>query len=83
MALGFVLIKTVPGKERSVVVDLLRQGISKNISVVFGEYDIVMAVKTEDHQALGQLVIDRIRIIPGVEDTMTLAGCRLGDMPRH
>lgn len=81
MTLSFVLVKTAPGKEKPVIIDLLRQGITKNISVVFGEFDIVLAVRTNDHQALGQMVVDRIRVIPGVEDTMTLAGCSLADIP--
>ena len=81
VTLSFVLIKTAPGKEKPVIIDLLKRGITKNISVVFGEYDIVLAVRTDDHQALGQMVLDRIRVIPGVEDTMTLAGCRLADIP--
>ncbi len=81
MARGFVLIKTAPGMERAVVVDLLRQGITKNIHTVFGEYDIVLYMSTPDYQSLGQKVVEQIRIIPGVEDTMTLAGCTLKDMP--
>ena len=81
MANGFVLIKTTPGKERSVVVELLSRKITKNIHTVFGEYDIVLLMKTPDYQVLGQTVIERIRQIPGVEDTMTLASCRLTDLP--
>lgn len=81
MAHGFVLIKTAPGKERAVVIDLLRRGISKNIHIVFGEYDIVLYMSTADLQSLGQKVVEDVRVIPGVEDTMTLAGCTLKDLP--
>jgi DNA-binding Lrp family transcriptional regulator len=81
MAHGFVLIKTSPGMERAVVVDLLRHKISKNIHTVFGEFDIVVFVRTTDYQSLGQKVIEEVRVIPGVEDTMTLAGCTLKDLP--
>ncbi len=80
LANGFVLIKTVPGKERAVVVELLRRGITKNIHTVFGEYDIVLFMSTPDYQSLGQRVVEDIRIIPGVEDTLTLAGCTLSDI---
>jgi DNA-binding Lrp family transcriptional regulator len=81
MAHGFVLIKTAPGMEKAVLIDLLRNKITKNIHMVFGEYDIVLYMKTPDLQALGQKVVEEIRIIPGVEDTMTLAGCTLKDLP--
>ncbi len=81
MAHGFVLIKTSPGMERAVVVDLLRNKVTRNIHTVFGEYDIVIYMSTQDHQSLGQKVVEEVRAIPGVEDTMTLAGCTLKDLP--
>ena len=81
MAHGFVLIKTSPVMERAVVVDLLRQGITKNIHTVFGEFDMVLYMSMPDYETLGQRVIEQIRIIPGVEGTMTLAGCTLKDLP--
>ena len=81
MTLSFVLVKTAPGKEKPVIIDLLKQGVTMNISIVFGEFDIILAVRTSDHQALGQMVVDTIRVIPAMEDTMTLAGCRLADIP--
>ena len=80
MAYGFVLIKTEPGKERSVIINLLRLKVSRNIHTVFGEYDVVMVLQDKDFNALGQTVIDKVRGLPGVEDTMTLASCRLQDM---
>jgi len=80
LANGFVLIKTVPGKERAVVVELLRRKITKNIHTVFGEYDIVLFMSTPDYESLGQRVVEDIRIIPGVVDTLTLAGCTLSDV---
>ena len=81
MAKGFVLIKTTPGMERAVVVDLLRRGITRNIHTVFGEFDIVLYMSMPDYESLGQKVVEQIRVIPGVEDTMTLAGCTLKDLP--
>lgn len=38
-------------------------------------------MRTADSESLGQRVAEDIRIIPGVEDTMTLAGCTLKDLP--
>jgi DNA-binding Lrp family transcriptional regulator len=62
------------------MVDILRLGVTRNIHTVFGEYDIVMAVQDRDFNSIGQIVIDKVRSIPGVEDTMTLASCTLADM---
>ena len=80
-ATGFVLIKASPGMEKAVVIDLLRKKVTKNIHTVFGEYDIVLFLKKADYYSLGQKVVEEIRIIPGVEDTLTLAGCTLRDLP--
>ncbi len=81
MAYGFVLIKTAPGKEKSVIIKLLSKKVVREIHTVFGEYDLVAMMTAKDYQGLGQKIIDNIRTIEGVEDTMTLAGCKLKDMP--
>ena len=53
----------------------------REIHTVFGEYDLVAMMTAKDYQGPGQKIIDNIRTIEGVEDTMTLAGCKLKDMP--
>jgi DNA-binding Lrp family transcriptional regulator len=81
VANGFVLIKTSPGMEKAVVIDLLRRKVTRNIHTVFGEYDIVLFLRTPDYESLGQKVVEEIRVIPGVEDILTLAGCTIKDLP--
>jgi DNA-binding Lrp family transcriptional regulator len=43
--------------------------------VVFGEWDIVARVQAENLEALGTLILDKIRPIPGVtlSSTLTIA----------
>ena len=43
---------------------------------LFGEYDLIAKVEAEDFNALGQLVVDRIRSVSGVIDTKTLTGIK-------
>jgi len=76
VAIGFVLISTAPAKEHDVYNDLLRVKGIVELHPLFGEYDLIAKVEAEDFNALGQLVVDQIRSVPGVIDTKTLTGIR-------
>ncbi len=74
MAIGFVLIKTAPAEERDVI-DVLNN-IAEVVEVhsLFGEFDLIAKIKAENFNKLGQVVVNKIRSIDGVEDTKTLTG---------
>ncbi len=76
MAIGFVLINTAPAKEHDVYSELLRVKGIVELHPLFGEDDPIAKVEAEDFDKLGQLIIDRIRSLPGVIDTKTLTGIR-------
>ena len=67
MAVGFVLISTAPAKEHEVYNGLLKVKEVVELHPLFGEYDL---------NVLGQVVVDKIRTIPGVIDTKTLTGIK-------
>ena len=74
LAIGFVLIKTAPAAEQEVY-DIVKD--MENVIEVhslFGEYDIIIKLQAKDFNTLGQIVVDDIRSIEGVEDTKTLTG---------
>ena len=72
VAIGFVLISTAPAKEREVYAELLRVKGIVELHLLFGEYDMIAKVELEDFNALGQLVVDKIRSVSGVIDAKTL-----------
>jgi DNA-binding Lrp family transcriptional regulator len=76
VAIGFVLISTAPAKEHEVYSELLRVKGIVELHPLFGEYDLIAKVEAEDFNALGQLVVDKIRSVPGVIDTKTLTGIK-------
>lgn len=76
MAIGFVLISTIPSKEHEVFSALSQVKEIVEIHPLFGEYDIIAKIEAEDFNKLGQIVVDRIRTVPGVIDTKTLTGIR-------
>jgi DNA-binding Lrp family transcriptional regulator len=72
MAIGFVLITTTPGKESEVFSVLKKVSEIKELYPVFGDYDIIVKVEAKDADALGSVIINKIRSIPGISDTKTL-----------
>jgi DNA-binding Lrp family transcriptional regulator len=76
MAVGFVLISTAPAKEHEVYNELLKVKEVVELHPLFGEYDLIAKIEAEDFNLLGQVVVDKIRSIPGVIDTKTLTGIK-------
>ncbi len=74
MAIGFVLIKTAPVTEREVYKILEKLPEVEEVYSLFGEFDIIAKIHAENFNNLGQVVVDKIRSIDGVEDTKTLTG---------
>lgn len=72
MAVGFVLISVSPMKEGEVFDKLSSIDEIKEIYPLFGEYDILAKIEARDFDAIGSIVLKRIRAIPGVIDTKTL-----------
>lgn len=76
MAIGFVLISTAPAKEHDVYNELLKIKEIVELHPLFGEYDLIAKIEATDFNALGQIVVDKVRSINGVIDTKTLTGIK-------
>ena len=72
--IGFVLINTKAGKEREVYDELVRLPEVVECHPLFGEYDIIAKIQAEEYNKLGEIIVDKIRKVPGVMDTRTLTG---------
>jgi len=72
MKTGFILIKNKPGKEYSILRKLENIIEIKEIYPIFGEYDFLVKIKVENIDIMGKLLIEKIRIIDGITDTITL-----------
>tara|TARA_B100001248_G_C27268595_1_gene401939 strand:+ start:235 stop:468 length:234 start_codon:yes stop_codon:yes gene_type:complete len=77
MATGFVLITTKPGKEHDVRAQLDKIEEVTNRWMLFGEYDLIAKVESDEEYVLTKIIVEDIRPIPGITDTKTLLGAEL------
>lgn len=72
MVTGLVLVKLLPGKEKLTLGKLKGLRSVVHMSAVFGRWDLVLDMETDDLPALSNIVVQEIRSIPGVLSTETL-----------
>ena len=72
MPLAWVLLQCLPGKERDVYVQLLDMQAVSEVSVVYGELDLVARIDFEDEKEMSRTLIEKMRHISGVKKTETL-----------
>ena len=77
MATGFVLITTEPGKEQEVrnSLDAIKEVTSR--WMLFGEYDLIAKVESDEEYILTRVIVEEIRPIAGITDTKTLLGAEI------
>ena len=72
-AIGFVLIDIEPTREKEAYQKLLKIKDIVELYPLFGEYDLIAKVEADSYDAIGKLVVSKIRSIEGVKATKTLA----------
>ncbi|PKK85980.1 MAG: AsnC family transcriptional regulator [Thermoplasmata archaeon HGW-Thermoplasmata-1] len=76
MAVGFVLIKTQPATEYNVYNALLKIPEIKETVPLFGEYDLIVKIEAQTFDKLGEIIVEKIRSIKGINETKTLTGTK-------
>jgi DNA-binding Lrp family transcriptional regulator len=74
MAIGFILINAAPAHEHEVYNKLSKVPEIVEVHPLFGEFDIIAKIESEDFERLGNIIVNKIRSIDGVIDTKTLTG---------
>ena len=72
MPLAWVLISCEPGRERDVYVHLLSIPTVSEVSVVYGELDLVARIDFNDEKEMAQTLIVDMRTVGGIRKTETL-----------
>ena len=74
MAVGYVLLNVVPGQEHDVYLSLKDLESVADVTVLFGDYDLIVKLVADDLSSIATAVVESIRQIPGILDSKTLAG---------
>ena len=72
MVTGVVLIRLAAGKEKSALAKVKdTKGVS-HVSGVYGRWDLICDVEADDLPSMTNVVVNKLRSIPGVASTETL-----------
>ncbi|MBA46431.1 MAG: AsnC family transcriptional regulator [Euryarchaeota archaeon] len=72
MGTAFILIKTIPGKERDVYLTLSDLECVLEVHVLYGEHDLIARIGANDSNELANILLGTFRTIEGIRDTETL-----------
>jgi DNA-binding Lrp family transcriptional regulator len=76
MITAFALMSVEPGRVKAIAETLLEiDGVTEVYSVA-GPYDLVAVLRVREHEALSDLVTERIANLEGIEQTETLIAFR-------
>ncbi len=70
--LAYVLFKVSSGTEREVAQKLINFEEVLQADIIFGEYDVIAKLTTEDLDTLENFVSERVRTVPNVLVTSTM-----------
>ena len=77
MVMGFVFIRVESKEEVKVYRKLTKIPEIKELSPLFGEFDLLAKVEARDFNVLSRIVLNRIRTLKGVIETKTLPGTKI------
>lgn len=69
---AYILVNTERGKEQDIYESINDLEEVANAHIIFGEWDLIARVQVENSEALGTLILDKIRPLSGVTLTSTL-----------
>ena len=71
-SLAWILISCEPGRERDVYLQLLEMSAVSEVSVVYGELDLVARIDFESEKEMSRTLIEEMRHVEGVRKAETL-----------
>ena len=71
-SLAWILISCEPGRERDVYLQLLDMAVVSEVSVVYGELDLVARIDFESEKEMSRTLIEDMRHVEGIRKTETL-----------
>jgi anthranilate phosphoribosyltransferase len=72
MLSAYILINTAAGKEKEVLESLNSNASVVDVSIVYGQYDLIAKVFLDDASDLPSFIMEIIRPLDGITGTSTL-----------
>jgi DNA-binding Lrp family transcriptional regulator len=72
MVTGLVLVRLSAGQEKETLRQIKATKGVAHVSAVYGRWDVVVDIEAEDLPQMTEVVVGKIRSIPGVGSTETL-----------
>jgi DNA-binding Lrp family transcriptional regulator len=69
---AYILLNVVLGKEKEILAAVKEIEEVQEAYITMGSFDLILMVETADTKDLRPLVSNKIRIIPGVRQSMTV-----------
>ena len=69
---AFVLFKTLPARDRDVYQTLSNHESVVEVHALYGEYDLMVRLSSENSASLSGMLMSDFRQIDGVKDTQTM-----------
>lgn len=76
LVVAYVLITTATGKEAQVYEQMRKLPELSEVHQLFGQYDMIARIETKDYDVLCDIVLAKLRTIPGITSTRTLITAR-------
>ena len=70
--LAYVLVTLNPGTEKDMLKKVAHFDEVSKVSMMYGEYDAIIQVKTESLEQLNMFLTDSLRVLPDIFQTATL-----------
>jgi len=75
----FMMISTEPSKIRGLSKKLMKYSEVSDLHELYGEWDIILKIKSKTPQEVEDFIREKIRIIPEIKGTRTLV---VSDIPK-
>ena len=69
---AYIMMNIKSGSEDEVCEELVKYNEVEEVAVIYGEYDALVKVKTENMKSLDTFIIDKLRSIPNIFLTATM-----------
>jgi DNA-binding Lrp family transcriptional regulator len=71
-----VLLTTATGKENHVLQEMRKLPELSEVHQLFGQFDMIARIESQDYDVLCDIVLEKIRTIQGITSTKTLITAR-------